>query len=88
MIKKQYFISLVGLNRNILECKYWIGFTEYFAISVLIETYWNVNARIKTGQNRRENVLIETYWNVNTADCHLAAISACGLNRNILECKF
>ena len=33
--------------------------------SVLIETYWNVNAQRRAVACRELSVLIETYWNVN-----------------------
>ena len=36
------------------------------AVTVLIETYWNVNIYASQLKTRRIYVLIETYWNVNT----------------------
>ncbi len=38
-----------------------------FLDTVLIETYWNVNANEAGRGTNRERVLIETYWNVNFA---------------------
>ena len=32
-----------SLNRNILECKLTQSLALYLSVSVLIETYWNVN---------------------------------------------
>ena len=37
-------------------------------ISVLIETYWNVNENGLESHSKKEKVLIETYWNVNQAE--------------------
>ena len=34
-------------------------------VSVLIETYWNVNKILPRRPAAEEVVLIETYWNVN-----------------------
>ena len=54
-----------GLNRNILECKFYYTSLLLNIIAVLIETYWNVNAVVPPHISGKTNVLIETYWNVN-----------------------
>ena len=37
------------INRNILECKFYLHTIRQSDISVLIETYWNVNNICKVG---------------------------------------
>ena len=44
-------LSEVGINRNIVECKFWFHFFKHPVAAVLIETLWNVNtllARLPT----------------------------------------
>ena len=76
------------INRNILECK---GSPLYrnmvFAISVLIETYWNVKESKIRQKAFFRIVLIETYWNVKSGEPVNNIKSEKGINRNILECK-
>ena len=52
------------INRNILECKLFMEQGTGKSITVLIETYWNVNYCFWILKYRRLTVLIETYWNV------------------------
>ena len=54
-----------SLNRNILECKCDIFYSQRQKQIVLIETYWNVNSLMPEPPLMPESVLIETYWNVN-----------------------
>ena len=56
-------------------------------LSVLIETYWNVNTLKDVLIEELRSVLIETYWNVNEGDLVFLKNSFAGINRNILECK-
>ena len=55
-------------------------------VTVLIETYWNVNENDLVFLKNSFSVLIETYWNVNS---NLPGQSSLvhSINRNILECK-
>ena len=70
--------------------KIWYNMEELIGGSeerVLIETYWNVKARILQYIRQLRTVLIETYWNVKTyVSDNIIAIFPC-INRNILECK-
>ena len=54
-----------SINRNILECKWYIQGMCCRRIPVLIETYWNVNLFACITLHPEFFVLIETYWNVN-----------------------
>ena len=56
---------MVGLNRNILECKCRASVYRSRLPVVLIETYWNVNQKTLFANVISSVVLIETYWNVN-----------------------
>ena len=53
---------------------------------ILIETYWNVNKRIRDRVVRVDVILIETYWNVNRTMEEMK-LEADDINRDILECK-
>ena len=55
----------VGINRNIVECKYRFQNTNYSVSIVLIETLWNVNFFFLLFAIYYLLVLIETLWNVN-----------------------
>ena len=58
----------MGINRNIVECKYTIRRGVKRWQTVLIETLWNVNLfRWHIGKNLTV-VLIETLWNVNNGE--------------------
>ena len=56
----------MGINRNIVECKFRINRNALIFIAVLIETLWNVNQVQNIRSNLLVSVLIETLWNVNT----------------------
>ena len=57
------------------------------AVSVLIDTWWNVN-HIKTKLNHFTIiVLIDTWWNVNNNTIELDDVSS-GFNRYMVECEF
>ena len=56
----------MGINRNIVECKYKTIISEKRPCKVLIETLWNVNKTDGTEIYKKQlQVLIETLWNVN-----------------------
>ena len=38
-------------------------------MTVLIDTWWNVNTFTHWMKRRSESVLIDTWWNVNTKRC-------------------
>ena len=57
--------AVLGINRNILECKYTCLRDCIQDGKVLIETYWNVNVSNSKNKVCSDRVLIETYWNVN-----------------------
>ena len=54
----------MGINRNIVECKVSFSVRRLFAVSVLIETSWNVKLSTLVLITPPETVLIETSWNV------------------------
>ena len=60
----------MGINRNIVECKYVRILDEEMKRLVLIETLWNVNKQALNNIETVFPVLIETLWNVNQGlDC-------------------
>ena len=75
-----------SINRNIVECKVHIPRSFSGALSVLIETQWNVKHIYAYITPSEIMVLIETQWNVKT-DNMLVKAQALGINRNIVECK-
>ena len=71
-----------------MECKCLTPAFCASIISVLIETYWNVNIR-KTVKGTIDHPCL----NRNILECKYSLIkyshiTSCGLNRNILECKY
>ena len=48
-----------------VECEYCTDLVETIVLSVLIDTWWNVNTDGYTLDQIAENVLIDTWWNVN-----------------------
>ena len=80
-------ISIIRINRNIVECK--VDSLNLFitAEAVLIETLWNVKFRFCVIQSRFICVLIETLWNVKGVMNLAAASGEDRINRNIVECK-
>ena len=80
--------EVLGINRNIVECKFRKTGSYQKQLSELIETLWNVNAIISTGRSSPVDELIETLWNVNEI-CRIGLSGTyCGINRNIVECKY
>ena len=55
----------MGINRNIVECKYRYIYSLHRWSCVLIETLWNVNYLSYSKCRNVSRVLIETLWNVN-----------------------
>ena len=77
----------MGINRNIVECKYYEYVKKLTTDVVLIETLWNVNMLRQMRQRQAIIVLIETLWNVNVHRIkEIFSTSDC-INRNIVECK-
>ena len=56
---------LKSFNLNLLECKFHMRHIVSACLSVLISTYWNVNASEGALSGVDNRVLISTYWNVN-----------------------
>ena len=54
-----------GINRNIVECKFYRSDIHRYMRLVLIETLWNVNFLYFPVFTGDVCVLIETLWNVN-----------------------
>ena len=64
--RRIYRVYRICINRNILECKCALPQPQKGEdVTVLIETYWNVNGNIRFCYYLQPLVLIETYWNVN-----------------------
>ena len=59
----------MGINRNIVECKFRCHITSLNPFAVLIETLWNVNPANTRPSSILVSVLIETLWNVNFIRC-------------------
>ena len=59
------FLGVVGINRNIVECKYKRQGESTGYSRELIETLWNVNTESAPQINSYSSELIETLWNVN-----------------------
>ena len=58
-------ISVPGINRNIVECKFIYNQGQQIQQIELIETLWNVNYINPFLQDCLKSELIETLWNVN-----------------------
>ena len=54
-----------SFNRYMVECEYFFIAFIVAEKAVLIDTWWNVNERIKLPPNKLEKILIDTWWNVN-----------------------
>ena len=52
-------------NKYMVECKSILLLSHFDSITVLIDTWWNVNSFNPLSYNERANVLIDTWWNVN-----------------------
>ena len=59
-----------------------------YAVTVLIETLWNVNRSEQVKRCGNAVVLIETLWNVNQINKIMAQKVKSSFNRNIVECKW
>ena len=59
-----------SINRNIMECNVPYYDEETTAITVLIETLWNVKVEIVLLSVLYATVLIETLWNVKKGLAH------------------
>ena len=79
-------MTVLSINRNILECKLYFYGDIVSATWVLIETYWNVNPE---GQDYRT---VSGSINRNILECKSmhwwsGSTDKVSINRNILECK-
>ena len=77
----------MGINRNIVECKYSFPDCPLVPLLVLIETLWNVNQLEEKTDVPKRSVLIETLWNVNKVGALIIFRNGSRINRNIVECK-
>ena len=59
-----------------------------FDITVLIDTWWNVNEFIDTIKRTCNLVLIDTWWNVNKTLDDIYILLHLGFNRYMVECEF
>ena len=66
---------LGGINRYMVECEYAKQLATNKGLSVLIDTWWNVNQFLIQFQKGQFHVLIDTWWNVNYY--HLAFPTGC-----------
>ena len=79
----------MGINRNIVECKYITEVNEPGIDEVLIETLWNVNSFYSSPNNVGSSGI-----NRNIVECkfchHTGSTGSVslGINRNIVECKY
>ena len=48
-----------------VECEYRCGYMSLTYLTVLIDTWWNVNIRLHPFLSTHRQVLIDTWWNVN-----------------------
>ena len=54
-----------SFNRYMVECEYTLGVSILSALTVLIDTWWNVNMIQIQKIPNLFLVLIDTWWNVN-----------------------
>ena len=60
-----------GFNRYMVECEFLWSCRYNQRISVLIDTWWNVNKTLDDIYVLLHWVLIDTWWNVNDLYIHL-----------------
>ena len=53
-----------------VECELFTRYRPEQTVTVLIDTWWNVNTLLQSLQLQAEQVLIDTWWNVND-QCNL-----------------
>ena len=54
-----------GFNRYMVECELLWAHQYNKRVSVLIDTWWNVNSTRARARSLSDLVLIDTWWNVN-----------------------
>ena len=75
-----------SINRNIVECKFFLSCLPLARVRVLIETLWNVNRQRSAREIAFQSI------NRNIVECKSltpfinVSINIC-INRNIVECK-
>ena len=55
----------ISFNRYMVECEWFHNIDLAGAHFVLIDTWWNVNMRLRIPDRWKALVLIDTWWNVN-----------------------
>ena len=69
-----------------VECEYACGYSHSRIKSVLIDTWWNVNAEDCHTLILTDTVLIDTWWNVNTCAADIIT-TFFSFNRYMVECE-
>ena len=77
----------IGINRNIVECKYEISAVEQLGKYGINRNIVECKFYLQFFQGVRKNELIETLWNVNSYQKNIYNRKKRGINRNIVECK-
>ena len=75
-----------GINRNILECKFFIHHPFCNRKQGINRNILECKFVTDIQNTENQQVLIETYWNVNFVIASIIGILP-RINRNILECK-
>ena len=79
--------TIPSFNRYMVECELFTRYRPEQTVTVLIDTWWNVNTLLQSLQLQAEQVLIDTWWNVNVRISHGTAISTNCFNRYMVECE-
>ena len=71
-----------------VECEYACGYSHSRIKSVLIDTWWNVNAEDCHTLILTDTVLIDTWWNVNVWKSESSSSTSSSFNRYMVECEY
>ncbi len=58
-----------------------------YKMTVLIDTWWNVNSDNSSDAVLAGRVLIDTWWNVNSVADEFCNMAGMGFNRYMVECE-
>ena len=78
----------IRFNRYMVECEYACGYSHSRIKSVLIDTWWNVNAEDCHTLILTDTVLIDTWWNVNVWKSESSSSTSSSFNRYMVECEY
>ena len=70
-----------------VECECIHKLKDCRCVTVLIDTWWNVNKLVYTVQCTRDLVLIDTWWNVNPCEYINSLFCRSSFNRYMVECE-